>query len=285
MAPALIAIVSDVHGNRHALEAVLRDSEAQGADELWCLGDIVGYGPEPIECLSILRERAHAIIRGNHEQAVLEGPTGFNPMAAAAIRWTRIRLDAAVAGAQRAASGADGASAVGTAVAGAASADTSSSDLLRFIASLPERSDQHSAVLVHGSPGQPLDEYLFKEDALDQMPRNRDYSPKLARCFRLIDRPCFIGHTHVPGIIGEDLAWTSPEDCGGSFDTHGERCLVNVGSTGQPRDGDVRASYALFDGRHVMFRRVAYDLEATARAIRATPGLPDALALRLEEGW
>ncbi len=258
MAPGLIAIVSDVHGNRHALEAVLDDARTQGADELWCLGDVVGYGPEPVACLEMLRERASAFIRGNHEQAVLEGPTGFNPMAAAAIRWTRAQLDLAAA---------------------------SSSDLLQFIASLPERSDQPTAVLVHGSPAQPLDEYLFQEDALDQMPRSRDYSPKLARAFKLIDRPCFIGHTHVPGVIGEDFSWTSPAACDGRFDTRGERCIVNVGSVGQPRDGDVRASYALFDGRLVSFRRVAYDLDATARAIRATQGLPFALALRLEEGW
>jgi len=254
MAAPLIAILSDVHGNLQALEAVLEDSRSRGAQEFWCLGDIVGYGPEPLACLSILREQCGAIVRGNHEQAVIEGPYGFNPLAAAAIRWTRARMQ-------------------------------DEPGLLAFLAALPERSDQSLAVLVHGSPSQPLDEYLFQEDALDQMPRNRDYSPKLARCFRLIDRPCFIGHTHVPGVIGEDLAWTSPAACADSFDTRGERCLVNVGSVGQPRDGDVRASYALFDGRTVTFRRVAYDVGATARAIRATAGLPDALAQRLEEGW
>jgi diadenosine tetraphosphatase ApaH/serine/threonine PP2A family protein phosphatase len=258
MASPVTAIVSDVHGNRSALEAVLEDSRLLGATELWCLGDIVGYGPEPVACLAMLRERAAVIIRGNHEQAVLDGPYGFNPLAAAAIHWTRREFGVRAGHA---------------------------SEPLRFLASLPERSDQLSAVLVHGSPAQPLDEYLFQEDTLDHLPRNRDYSPKLARSFRLIDRPCFVGHTHVPGVIGSDLTWTSPADCAGRYDTRGAPCIVNVGSVGQPRDGDTRASYALFDGQVVTFRRVAYDLAATARAIRATPELPPALARRLEEGW
>jgi diadenosine tetraphosphatase ApaH/serine/threonine PP2A family protein phosphatase len=254
MAEPLIALVSDVHGNLPALQAVLDDSRAQGADEWWCLGDIVGYGPEPVACMELLRERCSAVLRGNHEQAVLDGPFGFNPMAAAAIHWTRTQL-------------------------------LRSPGAREFIAGLPERIDRPTATLVHGSPAQPLDEYLFQEDALDQVPRQLDYSPKLARCFQLIDRPCFIGHTHVPGVIRADLGWTSPQDCDNRFDTRGESCIVNVGSVGQPRDGDVRASYALFDGRTVTFRRVSYDVAATAAAIRAAHGLPEVLALRLEEGW
>jgi diadenosine tetraphosphatase ApaH/serine/threonine PP2A family protein phosphatase len=256
MARSLTAIVSDVHGNLGALEAVLEDARQRGATQVWCLGDIVGYGPEPVACLAMLRELSRVVIRGNHEQAVLDGPYGFNPLAAAAIHWTRRQL-AAVPG----------------------------TEPLSFLSTLPERSDQETAVLVHGSPAQPLDEYLFQEDTLEHLPRNRDYSPKLARSFRLIDRPCFVGHTHVPGVIGSDLSWISPGACPDGYDTRGNRCIVNVGSVGQPRDGDTRAAYALYDGRRVTFRRVSYDVAATARAIRATRELPAALAQRLEEGW
>src|SRR5262245_42723392 len=85
----MIAIVSDIHGNLLALQAVLEDARSAGADTTWCLGDIVGYGPEPVACLGILREQAAVIIKGNHEQAVIDGPYGFNPLAAAAIHWTR----------------------------------------------------------------------------------------------------------------------------------------------------------------------------------------------------
>ncbi len=254
----MIAIVSDIHGNLPALQAALDDARASGADTIWCLGDIVGYGPHPVACLAVVREQAAVIIKGNHEQAVIEGPFGFNPLAAAAIRWTRRQFLDERGG---------------------------PNEGLRFITELPVRSTQPRADLVHGSPAQPLDEYLFQEDTLDCLPRSRDYSPKLARSFRLIDRPCFVGHTHVPGVINADLTWTSPQECGSRYDTHGDPCIVNVGAVGQPRDGDSRASYALFDGRIVTFRRVRYDVAATAAAIRAIPELPDPLAQRLEEAW
>lgn len=255
MPAARIAILSDVHGNLQALQACLADADAQGAVQLWCLGDVLGYGARPLECLDLLRARGAVLLRGNHEQAVLDGPFGFNPVAAAAIRWTRAAVDAR------------------------------GGDLLPFLRALPERVDAPGATLVHGSPAQPLDEYVFADDALDHLPQGQDYAPKLARSFRLIDRPCFIGHTHVPGVIRGDLTWGSPSDLGGGFDTGGGRCLVNVGSAGQPRDGDTRTGYALLEGERVTWRRLAYDVEAAARDILATRALPPVLAQRLLEGW
>lgn len=253
----MIAIVSDIHGNREALVACLADARAQGAERTWCLGDVVGYGARPVECLAMLRELNATMIRGNHEQAVLKGTYGFNPIAAAAITWTREQvIDAAEHG-----------------------------ELLAFLDALPERVDTDTAILVHGSPAQPVDEYLFPEDALDHLPRSRDFSPKLARCFQLIDKPCFIGHTHMPGVITPEMTWVSPDDCDGRYDTAGQPCIINVGSVGQPRDGDIRASYAMFDGRVVTFRRVEYDVEVTVREIREQERLPDILAQRLLEGW
>ncbi len=255
MPDARIAIVSDVHGNLQALRACLADADAQGAAQLWCLGDVMGYGARPMECLTLLRERNAVTIRGNHEQAVLDGPFGFNPVAAAAIRWTRRQAEA------------------------------QGREPLDYLRALPERVDAPQATLVHGSPAQPLDEYLFSEDAIDHLPHGQDYSPKLARSFRLIDRPCFVGHTHVPGAIRGDLTWRSPADLGGTFDTQGAACLVNVGSVGQPRDGDVRSCYALFDGRTLTWRRVPYDVQAAVDDILATRALPPLLAQRLLEGW
>ena len=251
----MIAIVSDIHGNRAALAACLRDADAHGVTTLWCLGDVVGYGARPAECLAVLRERQATFIRGNHEQAVLDGPYGFNPLAAAAIVWTRRQVD------------------------------TDDGETIGWMAALPERIDLPQATLVHGSPAHPIDEYLFPEDALDDSPGGQDYSPKLARSFKLIEKPCFVGHTHVPGVIRRDMPWASPGDCAGRFDTAREPCIVNAGSVGQPRDGDVRASYALFDGREVLFRRVPYDVDTSAREIFAVPELPDPLGQRLYEGW
>jgi diadenosine tetraphosphatase ApaH/serine/threonine PP2A family protein phosphatase len=115
------------------------------------------------------------------------------------------------------------------------------------------------------------------------MPRGLDYSPKLARSFGLIDRPCFVGHTHVPGVITRDMRWTSPADCGGVWETGGLACIVNVGSVGQPRDGDTRAAYALFDGETVRLRRVTNDVQGTEDEIHALRDLHDQLAHLLIE--
>ena len=254
----LVAIVSDVHGNLQALNAVLEDAHSAGVDHFWCLGDILGYGAKPLECLEILRDLDASIIRGNHEQAVIDGPVGFNPIAAAAITWTQEQIK---------------------------SQGNTDSDPIGFICDLDQRIDMESATLVHGSPAHPIDEYLFREDTLEHLPPTRDFSPKLARCFRLIDRPCFVGHTHIPGVITPDMQGVSPDDCHGKYFTEGLASLINVGSTGQPRDGDVRASYALWDGKTVRFRRVAYDFEAAASDIFDIPDLPDDLGRRILEGW
>lgn len=251
------AIVSDIHANLPALAAVLDDAQRTGAERLWCLGDIVGYGAHPRQCVELLREHSAHIIKGNHEQATIDGPLGFNPLAAAAIRWTRNQfLDEA----------------------------GEPDETLLFLTELPHRIDDPDAVLVHGSPSQPLDEYLFQQDTLDATDA-RDYAPKLVRSFQLIDRPCFVGHTHVPGVIDERFAWTAPSDCADGYDTDRRPCIVNVGSVGQPRDGDTRASYALFDGTTVTFRRVEYDVETAANAIFENEELPDLLGQRLLEGW
>jgi len=252
------AIISDIHGNLGALTAVLEDARSHGAEVFWCLGDVVGYGARPLECLALVRDTCSAIIKGNHEQAVIDGPAGFNPLASAAIHWTQGQL---------------------------CRESTLVPDAMQFIAGLDTRLDFPDATLVHGSPQHPLDEYLFREDTFDYLPRGRDFSPKLTNCFALIDRPCFVGHTHVPGVIDAQMSWTEPADCDDRFDTEGKPCFVNIGSVGQPRDGDRRASYVLWDGRNVFFRRVEYDVEASAEQIFQAGELPDMLGKRLLEAW
>ncbi|MFT7464608.1 MAG: diadenosine tetraphosphatase ApaH/serine/threonine PP2A family protein phosphatase [Pseudohongiellaceae bacterium] len=252
------AIISDIHGNQGALAAVIEDAKKNGAERFWCLGDIVGYGSRPLQCLAVVRDLCSAVIKGNHEQAVIDGPAGFNPLASAAIHWTQREL---------------------------LRKDSPIPEAMEYIASLALRIDFPDATLVHGSPKHPLDEYLFREDTFDYLPRGRDFSPKLTKCFELIDRPCFVGHTHVPGVIDRSMSWTEPADCDGRFETEGQPCFVNIGSVGQPRDGDRRASYVLWDGRDVFYRRVEYDFEAAAQAIFNTENLPDMLGKRLLEGW
>ncbi len=254
----LTAIISDIHSNMHALGAVVDDARARGAGQFWCLGDIVGYGAQPMECLEVVRELSSHTLKGNHEQAVLEGPFGFNPLASAAIMWTRSRVE---------------------------TGSESMRDGMPFLEELAERKDLDSATLVHGSPSHPLDEYLFREDTLEFLPQRMEERPKLARCFERIERPCFVGHTHVPGVIDQELRWISPAGCADGYDTEGKSCFINVGSVGQPRDGDRRASYALWDGRHAHFRRVEYDFAAAAELIFREADLPDMLGQRLIEAW
>jgi len=254
----LTAIISDIHSNLPALEAVMIDARQKGAERFWCLGDIVGYGAEPLECIEIVREISSQTIRGNHEQAVLDGPLGFNPLASAAITWTAVQIERGKG---------------------------HMSDGLEYLETLGERKDLDTATLVHGSPIHPLDEYLFREDTLEYLPQRMSERPKVARCLERIEQPCFVGHTHVPGVIDDELRWVSPLGCEDGYDTEGARCFVNVGSVGQPRDGDQRASYALWDGRVVHFRRVEYDVASAAARIFAEADLPDMLGQRLLEAW
>jgi len=254
----LSAIISDIHGNMQALEAVVVDARREGAERFYCLGDIVGYGAQPVECLEIVREISSVTIQGNHEYAVLHGPAGFNRLASEAVFWTRRQLEAG---------------------------STGMTDGLDYIGGLGDRADLEQCTLVHGSPRHPRDEYLFREDTIEFLPQRQDFSSKLEGCFQLIDQPCFVGHTHVPGVIDDTWHWVAPAGCPDGYDTEGRACLVNVGSVGQPRDGNHGASYALFDGKTVQFRRVTYDVASAARRIFDEADLPDMLGQRLLEAW
>ncbi len=247
----MIAILSDVHSNLEALQAVLQDAAARGATAHYCLGDIVGYGPNPRECLELAMAFDLNLL-GNHDQAALFDPKDFNPTAERATYWTRAQIDAPVKNRQAA------------------------DRRWEFLSELPTTHRQDDLFLVHGSPANPLHEYVFPEDI---------YNPrKMSRLFGLIKRYCFCGHSHIPGIFTDDQVFSSPDEINFTHELDGRKTLCNVGSVGQPRDGDPRACYVLLDGQTIHFRRVAYDFEATVRKIYAVPELDPFLGDRLRTG-
>lgn len=251
-----VAVVSDLHANLHAVEAIDRDLQAQRADEIWCLGDVVGYGAYPRETLQWVRDRADVLVKGNHDEAVATGDVaGFNQMAASAARAHAQILT-----------------------------PVERSEI--FAWRLEDRRSPRAGeavVLVHGSPDEPLHEYVQPHDARLGLKR-----------WSGVGAMVFLGHTHRPfaafraGKTGAD-AWSAKGfvDHVSEPSPSGDHpfALINPGSVGQPRDGDPRASYAIvdFERRAIELRRVEYDVESAAQAILKR-GLDQMLALRLYEG-
>lgn len=248
------ALISDIHGNLEALVAVLDDIRSMGADEIYCLGDIIGYGPNPCECLDYVRKRCRVTILGNHDQAALFDPEGFNPMALQAIFWTRDQLDAGIGSA----------------------ADTNAR--WDFLGELPRYKDEGEFLFVHGSPRDQTNEYVFPEHVFDQR--------KMEILFSKVERYCFMGHTHLPGVFTTECEFLSPDDCNHQYKLTAQKVLVNVGSVGQPRDEDPRACYAILDtdAKSLTYRRVEYDFNITADKIYKIPELADGLGDRLKHG-
>jgi diadenosine tetraphosphatase ApaH/serine/threonine PP2A family protein phosphatase len=252
----MIAILSDIHGNLEALRAVLSDVERHGAEGIYCLGDVVGYGPNPRECLDLALGFRMTLL-GNHDQGALFDPAGFSGPAERAIFWTRGQLESSP------------------------EPRPARERRWEFLAERPRSHRENGVLFVHGSARNPLNEYVFPEDIYNQR--------KMERIFALVERYCFQGHTHFPGVFIEQAPddlyqFHSPDDLGGAYRLAGRKSLINVGSVGQPRDGDPRACYVLFDGETVCFRRVEYDLETTVRKIHAVPELDRMLGDRLRIG-
>jgi diadenosine tetraphosphatase ApaH/serine/threonine PP2A family protein phosphatase len=250
------AIISDIHSNLEALQAVLQDIQTQQVEAIYCLGDVIGYGPNPRECVDLVMQ-CRVVLLGNHDQGALFDPDGFNPPAERAIFWTRSQLEAA--------------------------ADNSPNRERRweFLADRPRSHREDGCLFVHGSARNPLNEYVFPEDIYNQR--------KMERIFALVDRYCFQGHTHVPGVFTEQrpeelYTFRSPEEVQYAYRLDGRKTLCNVGSIGQPRDGDWRACYVLFDGETIRYRRVEYDIETTIQKIYAVPDLENFLGDRLRDG-
>jgi predicted phosphodiesterase len=260
----LKAIISDIHANLEALEAVLADIKSQGIESIYCLGDVVGYGPNPRECIDRVMS-CRLCLLGNHDQGALFDPEGFNAGAERAIFWTRKMLE---------------------------SGDPKENERRwEFLGELPRLHREPGFLFVHGSARNPLNEYVFPEDIYNQR--------KMERIFGLVDQYCFQGHTHIPGVFTEDLNFLAPEEIDFNYTLGGQKVLVNVGSVGQPRNGDNRASYVVLDdhaasggngagsgsaGTTVVFKRVDYDFERTIAKIYEIPELDNFLGDRLRDG-
>jgi diadenosine tetraphosphatase ApaH/serine/threonine PP2A family protein phosphatase len=235
-------ILGDVHGNLEALNAVLESMEKEGVTRCACVGDIVGYGANPVECVEKIRALECKTVLGNHDAGAI-GKTDiqfFNSAAREAVEWSREVLD-------------------GTATS--------------FLSSLPYVNRTESFTLVHATLGNPEDwTYIFNSFEAQSFFRYQE------------DPVCFVGHTHIPCCFSSDPMHSFSR----ATKIHlkpGVKYIVNVGSVGQPRDGNPLASYVIYDPVEdsIRFVRVPYDVAGAQRKI-IDAGLPQVLAMRLEWG-
>ncbi|MFH1747287.1 MAG: metallophosphoesterase family protein, partial [Planctomycetota bacterium] len=276
MQQRVFAVISDVHSNLEALEAVLADIKRRGVKQIICLGDLIGYGPNPRECLDLVRTHCQVCLMGNHDHAVMFEPANFNLPAERACYWTRQLLEQ--------------------------EPDKKLLDARwEFLGSLPVRYQDADILCVHASPRRPINEYIFPEDVFTNPQK------VIANFERLDRRLCFIGHTHQPGVFLDDPYFDPPNELADApfYEIEDERAIINVGSVGQPRDRDPRASYILVTRKEdtlgdspeslvaaalscsieqVEFVRLDYDLEKTVQKILDEPALDDLLGTRLYEG-
>ena len=245
-------ILADIHANQSALEAVLKDAVRLGAEEFVCLGDIVGYGARPRECVGAARHFTWCV-KGNHDAGLFstEQEERFSARAADSLAWTRRKLDDPK--------------------------DPESAARMEFLRTLPEKKVEGDVLYVHGSPRMPLNEYI--KPTLGKM-----HPERLKVIFDMIPHVAFVSHTHVPGVYTDDLVFHPPAELGNEFEIGPGKAIVNVGSVGQPRDGNERACYVIFDGTAVVYRRIPYDVDIEASRIYAVPELDESLGDRLYEG-
>ncbi|MBI5548665.1 MAG: metallophosphoesterase [Deltaproteobacteria bacterium] len=281
-----IALLSDIHGNLEALEAVLRDVERQRPDMVVVLGDTINYGPNPRACLERVERTADIVLAGNHEKEAaahddeaLEGDAremldwtltqleGFHP-------WEKMREHILAAG--------------------------EASSRVRW----------RDLTFVHGSPRSPVHEYIWPGHPQHHLHLNKQLDEWLLKLLKHSKtRHSFCGHTHVPALLTTysereifpiDRSWNRsytfvgprtifyvPEDNVTVEGISGSRMVINPGSVGQPRDGNPLASWALYEGHSIHFRRVAYDMSKTSAKIRDLPlsaGARDCFADRILEG-
>ena len=238
------AIISDIHSNLEAFQAVLEDLSKENVDQIFSLGDIVGYGADPNPCLEILQGLAIIGVAGNHDWAAvgLTETSYFNPVAKTAIEWTAGKI---------------------------------SQSHKEFLKALPLTQNKHTMTLVHATPNRPEEwDYIFSLQEASLSFQHYDH------------QICFIGHSHRPITFVEDAEAKTSILMNTSFtlsDSH--RYIINVGSVGQPRDGDPRAAYGIYnidDGRFTL-KRISYPIERTQKKIMEA-GLPPFLASRLASG-
>lgn len=273
----MFAVISDIHGNLEALETALADIDRRNIKLIYCLGDVVGYGASPKECLDHVIERCAICLCGNHDQAVFYEPTNFNVGAERAAYWTRQVLEDEPNKAKR-------------------------NKRWEVLGKLPMRFEDKGLLMVHASPRRPVNEYLFPEDVYTN-------PSKIQANFDRLDEnhmASLVGHTHVPGVFLDDPFFDPPDELPDPYlytITSDEKAIINVGSIGQPRDRDPRLCYAVFYEKGeapegydppdagpgefctiVEFVRLEYDIEKSARKVYDVPELDDFLGSRLFEG-
>ncbi|HEY3320993.1 MAG TPA: metallophosphoesterase family protein [Planctomycetota bacterium] len=307
------AIISDIHSNVLALTAVLEDIKTQSVDAIVCLGDICGYGPQPKECIDLIRKHTIWTLKGNHDEALFVEPIDFGKNARVAIEWQRTILEPQLV------------------------ATLEDEERWQWLQNLPPQRKEGNIQFVHASPRDPLYEYVLRDDYNDI---GLGPTQKAKDNFACVDWVCFCGHSHRPGVVTEqDFHWWRPAELENSMYIikRGVKTIVNVGSVGQPRDGSPNACYVLFDyedpedvtktGKYapvsdtppprppanpdapaadddstktseelkaardrllsyprVMFRRVQYDVAAEQERFKVVPLLPEGNATRLARG-
>jgi diadenosine tetraphosphatase ApaH/serine/threonine PP2A family protein phosphatase len=243
-----IAAITDVHANLPALEAVLKAIDEVGVEEIWCLGDVLGYGAEPDACAALIRERCAISLVGNHDLAVLGALdiASFSEAAAVAVEWTRAEV---------------------------------SEDTLAFLRELEPEGEREDIGLFHASPRDPVWEYVLSSEQADL---GMDAS---GRRLGLIGHSHVALFFNRPEQGSREETRGAQASDGALLALDGGEWLINPGSVGQPRDGDPRASWLALDteAETALFHRVPYEIERAARSISAA-GLPDRLADRLYTG-
>ena len=230
-----IAVISDIHANLEALNAVIARIDSMEINLVYCLGDIVGYGPDPNECIRVIHRRNLRCVAGNHDRAAAGDRSieKFSPLARYTVDWTKSELTA---------------------------------ENREYLKNLPYSIEESNALFLHASPELPEEfRYILNED-------------DAADNFAYFSTPiCFIGHTHQPVIF--------LENGNGEGKVNHSKRLVNAGSVGQPRDGDWRACFAVYDSQNMQteFIRVEYDVESTCGKILSA-GFPKQLCSRLVIG-
>lgn len=250
-----VAIISDLHSNREALDAVMGHIEGLGLDRVYCLGDVVGYGPEPEYCVDVVMQRTEVCLMGNHDEALFHDARDFNAHARGAIDYTRKRMRPAwYSGREKKAR-------------------------WSWLQQLPLSHLEGRFHFVHGSPRDPVREYVLSTDGF----LNPD---KLSAVFESFEGVAVGGHTHHPGMHDEAKRFhglDGSESCSLPIPEEG-KFFINVGSVGQPRDGDNRACYAVLEPDRVTWHRVPYDFTTTMKKILDTGVLSEILARRLTIG-
>ena len=251
-----LAIISDVHANVEALEAVIRDIRGQGIQRIACLGDLMGYGPDPDKVVDIVRETCQIVIAGNHDWGVLKRPIPFNPQAQEMVNYHQCVMTPKFyhfLGKRRL--------------------------RWRYLEGLQTLRQEENLLFVHGSVRNHVMEYVFPD-------RTKHFSGAQIRdiCKRT-PWILFCGHTHLACVIRDDLLCGYPNEKASDIPiVKDHKYIINPGSVGQPRDGDNRAGYCIFLGDRIRFRRIKYDVDRTCKKMMEIDGVGRQVAARLMRG-